>query len=64
VDYIECHTLREEGLDPDNPAVITVINAVCWELALLSDGHVIGVAERDVREATHGGDMAGLCRRF
>jgi hypothetical protein len=25
---------------------------------------VTGVAERDVGEATHGGDLAGRCRRF
>ncbi|TXI56044.1 hypothetical protein [Mycolicibacterium mageritense] len=39
VDDIERRTLREEGLDPDDPAVITVINSVCWELALLGDSH-------------------------
>lgn len=39
MDDIERSALREEGLDPDDPPMITAIDLVRWELALLSDGH-------------------------
>ncbi len=58
------HALRQEGLDLDDPGMITVINLVCCESALLNDGPVTGVAKRDVGEATQGGGLAEGCRRF
>lgn len=39
MDDIERSAVREEGLDPDDPAMITAIDLVRWELALLSGGH-------------------------
>lgn len=42
MDDVERIALREEGLDPDDLAVITAIDLVRWELALLSDGHSDG----------------------
>jgi hypothetical protein len=36
MDEVEREALRAEGLDPDDPAVITAINMVRWELAVWS----------------------------
>lgn len=34
-DNIERDALREEGFDPDDPATVTAIDLVRWELSLL-----------------------------
>lgn len=38
MDEDEREALRAEGLDPDDPAVVTAINFVRWELEMLGGG--------------------------
>jgi hypothetical protein len=38
VDDKERQALRDEGLNPDDPAVIAAIDLVRWELSLISNG--------------------------
>jgi hypothetical protein len=38
VDDDDRQALRDEGLDPNDPAVITAIDLVRWELSLISNG--------------------------
>jgi hypothetical protein len=36
MDEIEREAMREDGLDPDDPAVVAVIDLVRWDLELLA----------------------------
>jgi hypothetical protein len=39
VDAEDCRVLADEGLDPDDPRVMTAIDLVRWELSMLfNDG--------------------------
>jgi hypothetical protein len=40
MDDIEREAIRDEGLDPDDPAVIAAIDVVRWELSMRQPGFV------------------------
>jgi hypothetical protein len=42
MDDIEREAIRAEGLDPDDPAVVTAIDCVRWQLSLHFGDHDTG----------------------